>query len=547
MKRELSAEGKKAALELVDEIQATRATRLLKPEEVPKVLLPYQAARQADPSPVRIDEKSRRIGISWGAQAAEAALEAASQPSAGGMDQFYMGYNMRMAAEFIGDCAFFAKAYALTCSRIDVDLETVVIDNEDRDIITYKIKFASGFVVEALSNAPHNWRGRQGHARVDEAAFHPNLGEVVKGALAFLMWGGRVDLVSTHNGEDNQFNEYIKQIKAGSLDWSHHKTTFDDALRQGFYRRVCLVKGWVWSQEAEEKYRAKTYALYPNAEDAAEELDCIPKRGSGVYFSRMLVESCQDTAVPTLRFAQKAEFVLDPNRARETQNWLEAVVGPRLAALNTGKRSAYGQDFGRDGDLSVLWPGQRLDSGAWRVPFAVELRCIPFDCQQQITFYICDNLPLLSKAHFDARGNGQSHAEAAMQRYGLGRVGCIKATAEWYALWFPRYHRAYEDRAITAPGGEDVVLDHQLVVLHQGRPTMSDAKVKGSDGGQRHGDSAVAGVMLWSACMDAGGVAPEIYISRDLPSGQISPASDILQRTAAEDAAFRAVISRGPL
>ena len=76
---------------------------------------------------------------------------------------------------------------------------------------------------------------------------------------------------------------------------------------------------------------------------------------------------------------------------------------------------------------------------------------------------------------------------------------------------------------------------------------MSDAKVKGSDGGQRHGDSAVAGVMLWSACMDAGGVAPEIYISRDLPSGQISPASDILQRTAAEDAAFRAVISRGPL
>lgn len=513
----LSAEEKKAALDLVDEIQATRETRSLTPDEVPKVLLPYQADWHADLEPVRLADKSRRIGFTWGGMAAEAALEAALQPSAGGMDQSYMGYSLRMAAEFIGDCAFFAKAYGLACTAIDPARETVIIDNEDRDIITYKIRFASGFVVEALSNAPHNWRGRQGHARIDEAAFHPNLGEVIKGAMAFLMWGGRVDVVSTHNGEDNIYNDYIKQIKAGTLDWSYHKTTFDDALRQGFYRRVCLVKGWEWSQEAEEKYRAAQYARYPNPEDAAEELDCIPKRGSGAYFSRMLVESCQDADIPTLRFAQPAEFVLAPNRLAVTRAWLEDVVRPHLAAIPTDKRTGYGQDFGRDGDLSVIWPGQEIAPKKWRVPFSVELRRIPFDCQQLIAFYILDELPLMMRAHFDARGNGQSHAEACLQRYGESRVGCIQATPAFYSLWFPRYHRAYEDHGLIVPGGEDVVADHQLVVLTKGRPTMADAKIKGTDGGQRHGDSATAGLMLWSACNDDGQPAAGATINKPQP------------------------------
>jgi hypothetical protein len=62
---------------------------------------------------VRICEKGRRIGFTWGAWAAEAALEAARE--SGGMDQFYMGYNQGMAAEFIGDCATFARWYNIIC------------------------------------------------------------------------------------------------------------------------------------------------------------------------------------------------------------------------------------------------------------------------------------------------------------------------------------------------------------------------------------------------------------------------------------------------
>ena len=35
---------------------------------------------------------------------------------------------------------------------------------------------------------------------IDEAAFHDDLPELLKAALAFTMWGGVVRVISTHNG-----------------------------------------------------------------------------------------------------------------------------------------------------------------------------------------------------------------------------------------------------------------------------------------------------------------------------------------------------------
>lgn len=489
-----------AALELVEEIQDKRASRKLKPAEVPKVLLPYQARWHADHAPVRLAEKSRRIGFSWGSLASEAVLEAAEKKTAGGMDQHYMGYNQAMAAEFIGDCAFFARVFNQAIGKIDVFRDTVILEDERRDILRYKIRFASGNRIEALSSNPYNWRGKQGHARIDEAAFHENLREVIKGALAFRMWGGRVDIVSTHNTEDNTFNEFVKDVLAGQLPWSHHKITFDDALREGFYRRVCLVNGLEWSQEAEQDYRAEIRADYPDAEDAAEELDCVPKRGSGAYFSRMIIEQCQEDGIPILYYGKPSEFVLDPARSEKTQFWIDEVLRPVIEAMPTDCKTAFGQDFGRSGDMSDIWVLQKHDT-YWRTAFLLEMRNIPFDIQKQITLFILRELPLLQNAKFDSRGNGQSHAEAALQEFGPSFVECVMLSAGWYAEWFPKYRSAYEDKSIRVPKSEDIIQDHRLIVLRDGKPAVSAAKVKGSDGKDRHGDSAVAGVLAWAAAV----------------------------------------------
>jgi len=40
------------------------------------------------------------------------------------------------------------------------------------------------------------------------------------------------------------------------------------------------------------------------------------------------------------------------------------------------------------------------------------------------------------------------------------------------------------------------------VVLVKGSPRMSDARTKGADGDDRHGDTAVAGLMMWAAARE---------------------------------------------
>lgn len=511
---ELSQGETKDLLELVEEQQSKRQMIKLKAAEVPKILLPYQARWHADESAVRFGEKSRRIGMSWGALAAEGALEAAlpkSHPK--GMDQFYMGYNMSMAAENIGDVVFWARVYGYAVSEISVrrhrenitvkDDAGRVIRNERRDITTYKVRFDSGHVYEALSSNPHNWRGRQGHARIDEAAFHKNIQEVVKAALAFRLWGGRIDILSTHNGEENQFNLWAQEIKAGKLNWSHHRIDFDQALAEGFYNRICLVTGKTWSKKAEQKFRDEAFADYPDQADALEELLCIPKRGSGAYFSRILIEQCQEEGIPVVSLCKPDEWVIDDKRLTETDTWLKDTIKPIIDNLPNDQRTAYGQDFGRDGDLSVIWILQNDSPRHWRTAFLLELRKIPFDVQARIRDYILGNLPHLHAAKFDARGNGQSHAEGASQKF-FSKVECVMYTQQRYAVDFPKYKSAYEDRSITVPKTEDIITDHRRVVLRKGIPGMDDGRDKGSDGKPRHGDSAVAGLLAWMAASDEG-------------------------------------------
>ncbi len=521
---ELSQGEEKDALELVEEAQSNRTKKKIKGNDVPGILLPYQRRWHEDQSKIRFVTKSRRIGWSWGCLAAEGALEAAQT---NGMDQFYMGYNMAMAAENIGDVAFFARAYGLVSRNLSVTKErhsrTVkqadsdVLVDEKKDIYKYKVQFASGHVYEALSSSPWNWRSRQGHARIDEAAFHKNLNEVIKGALAFLMWGGRLDIVSTHNGADSEYAQLEREVVTGNLkDWSYHKVDFDQALKDGLYKRICLINGEIWTQEKEDKFREETYSVYPSKEDADEELGCIPKRGSGVYFSRLLLEHCHDETIPVLHWQQPPEYVTNPKREQIADKWINDVLKPVIDNLPPDCRSVFGQDFGRTGDLSVIKVMQEIKTGLWKTGFDLELRNIPFDIQRKIVSYILNNIPLFHHAKFDARGNGQSHAEAALQEFSEQKIDCVMLTQGWYAEWFPKYRSAYEDKSIIVNANEDVIADHRLVKSDKGRPYIpNDQKVKGSDGHFRHGDSAVAGLMAWAASQEEGEPAAGATVEND--------------------------------
>lgn len=287
----------------------TDLRNILKKENVrvwqnsPPILLAYQQRWLADKSKIKIAEKSRRIGYSW-ADAAESALEAAR---ALGCSTFYVGYNREMAQQYIKDVAYWAQAYQLAASEIQEE----VIEEEDKAIFIYTIRFVSGHEVSALSSRPANLRSKKGRIRIDEAAFHEDLEELVKAALAIVMWGGQVAIWSTHDGEDNYFNQLIEEVKAGSRDdWSHHKVTLDDAIADGLYKRICLVQNQPWTLEGEFAWRSQLYKRYGDGAD--EELGCIPKRrknGDLVYskFDRYL-NDCNDIPRPSERLHIGMDF-----------------------------------------------------------------------------------------------------------------------------------------------------------------------------------------------------------------------------------------------
>ena len=248
----------------------------------------------------------------------------------------------------------------------------------------------------------------------------------------------------------------------------------------------------------------------------------IPSAGGGVYINRLLVERCQHPDSKVIRLEKPDDFVTNPERTRIIDDWLIDTLKPLIDAM-PGQRTVYGQDFGRSGDLTVLWPMQQQSPTKYHTPFLVELRNIPFDCQEQIVFYLLDNVPLFFHGKFDSRGNGQSIAEKAMQRYGPSRIDCVMLSRPWYNQFFPKYKAALEGQFITVPESEDVVADHRRVILEKGQPKMDDGRDKGSDGKWRHGDTAVAGVLANAATLEEGEPAAGATVNKNKQSTKNQP------------------------
>jgi len=466
------------------------------------ILLPYQGRWAADRAPVKVMEKSRRIGISWG-EAADSTLYASERGKGEKRNVWYIGYTKDMALEFINDCANWARAYNLAASGMEeyeeVDQEEYEGVVQEKKILAFRITFQSGWRITALSSRPSNLRGKQGRVIIDEAAFHDDLAGLLKAALALLIWGGEVRIISTHNGDDNPFNGLVQDIRSGRKPYSLHRVDFDEALADGLYRRICEVLGRPWSPEAEATWRQEVIDFY--GEDAEEELFCVPSQGSGTFLTRALIETCLSEEIPVIRYEQPKSFaeLADHLRYAEVRDWCEETLLPLLKPLRWECNSVVGEDFGRTGDLSVFIPLEEQQNANWRAVFHLELRNMPFQQQEQILYYICDRLPRFRYGAFDARGNGQYLAERAMQRYGASRIAQVMLTEPWYRENMPRYKAAFEDRAILLAKDADVIEDHRAFKVVRGVAKLPETKTKGQDKKQRHGDSGIAGAMAWHA------------------------------------------------
>ena len=466
---------------------------------LPAVLLRYQAKLLATTAVTQlvVCEKSRRIGMTW-AVAADATLTAGSQRAAGGMDVLYIGYNLDMAREFIDTCAMWARAFIPAASGVEEFLfKDQGEGGEDKDINAFRIKFASGYEIVALTSKPRSLRGRQGFVIFDEAAFHDELAELLKAAMALLMWGGKVLVISTHDGADNPFNLLVRDIRSGERAGEVVTVTFEDAIEDGLYERIALTTGKSDSAEAKRAWIDSIMAFY--GQDADEELHCIPKAGSGVWLSAPLIEARMTAEAPVLTLELPGDYLqrTDADRAELMRPFMSELEAA-LSLLDLEPHYAAGFDFARVADLSVLSLLSIEKNLHRREALSIELRNVPGQEQIAIVGDVLSAVrPRLLGAAFDATGMGWIVAEEMGRRFGLrenedsgGLIWAIKFSEDWYRQHMPPLKKAFEDGTLWLGPSDDHVIDLRIVRELRGVPRVPPVRT-GEKGLKRHGDYAI--------------------------------------------------------
>ena len=425
-----------------------------------RTLLAYQDAWVEDDAPVAVIEKSRRIGVSW-AEAYHAVMHAGE----GRGDIYYQSYARDMTRGFIDDCAGWAEDLGIAAGAAG----EVLIADEGKDIQAFRIRLARGHQILAMTSSPRGFRskGRPGDvAVIDEAAFVDNLDEVMKAALAFNTWGGRVRVISTHNGEGNPFNTLCRDIREKRQPGSLHTVTLATALDQGLYRRIAAITGQPDTAEAEAAWEAGLRAQY--GRHAAEELDCIAAAGGGAWIIYDLIRAAakdKRAGLPEHRGAGPCYIGVDVARRRDL--WVAAVL---------------------EDDGGMLWLREMvvLENARFSEQYA------------EVARLVRDHRPL--RILVDQTGMGEAVVEQLQDDHGSLTVEGVLMSAATKLDVASALREAFEDRRIRIPA-DQVLWDD----LHSVRaePTITGAPRliadrKDSDG---HADR------FWAMALAAAGAA----------------------------------------
>ncbi|MDI5994419.1 hypothetical protein DP090_015475 [Pseudomonas sp. MDMC216] len=489
------------------------------------VLMAHQSkwiSMQADLD-IAVCEKGRRTGITF-AQAMTDTITGASEKAAGGDNVWYMADTREKGLEYIGYVAKFSQIVArgqatMVEQHIFVDqLE----DGTSRNIQAFRVRFASGYRVTALSSRPENIHGLQGLVSIDEAALHKNVGHVLESATALLIWGGRIRVWSTHRGKKNPFNQFVQDVRAGRYGKRAKviKIGFDDAVANGLFERVCFMKGTTPTEQAKKDWYQAIRAGYgPRKAAMREELDVIPRDGEGSAIHGVWIDRAMPQERPVLRIVFNDDFPKRPETERETwcATWIAMNLLPVLDEFAAGfnGRWAVGMDFARHRHFSVIKPARISQELRRDVPFLIELANAPTRQQEQILWALLDTLKNWTFAG-DASGPGQTLMEYTGDRYGRaewdekrntwtgGPVHEITLSRPWYGEWMGKYISLFEDGFITLPRDASLEDDHRAVEFIDGIPMVPRIERKDLKDAElvRHGDGAIAGALMNFAALN---------------------------------------------
>ncbi len=426
-----------------------------------RYFLQYQLDWLRDESPVKIWEKSRRIGATY-AQSYEDTREAAK----GLWDVWFSSADESAAREYIAYCAMWAKLFD-TAARY---LGAVVLDS-DHNIKTFVNEFASGKKIHPLSSNPKAFRSKGGKVVLDEFAWHEDPEKMWAAARPCITWGFPLRILSTHNGKSCLYYKFIEGTKKKHLNWSLHTVDIFRAVSDGLVDKILKRTATVQEKDGWLKEQ------HDNCVDEntwLQEYCCVAVDEAAAFLTYEMLHKIE------------REGLLTP---------LDRIAGDLYV----------GMDVGRKKNLSVIWGNEKLGLALYTRIYIV-LEKMPFRKQKEVLWPILGHRTM-RRACIDETGLGMQMAEEARDAFGKFRVEPVTFTNAVKAEIATTLYTYVEDIRLYVPSDPAIREDlHSVkkIVTAAGNIRFDAANTEDS-----HADR------FW-------GCGLSVHAAHDAPSGPVS-------------------------
>ena len=394
------------------------------PDNPEAIFLPFQARWIKDDSRLKLMEKSRQIGVSW---STSYACDERTAAQGARHDQWVSSRDDLQARLFIEDCKMFADIMNLAAK----DLGEIVIEPKTRQT-AFVIEFASGRRIHSMSSNPDAQAGKRGSRVLDEFALHPDPRKLWSIAYPGITWGGNIEVISTHRGSHNFFNQVVREVRENGnpKKISLHRVTLQDALDQGFLFKLQQML------PADDERQAMDEAAYfdlvrsgcADEESFLQEYMCDPADDDVAFLEYDLIASAEYPA---------------------GSDWRQTEQGSLYVGI----------DIGRKHDLTVLWVLEKLGD-TYYTRHVEALRGMRKSDQEKILW------PWIERSRrtcIDATGLGIGWTDDAQDAFGKLKVeGVNFSAAVKETLAYPvRGHM--EDRKLRIPHDPTIRADLRAV------------------------------------------------------------------------------------
>ncbi len=377
-------------------------------EALQSYLFPYQKAWLADHSRYKIWEKSRRIGATY-VQALEDVLDCLKKA---GLAVWFSSADDSAAKEYILYCAHWAKALNRAAEAVSKEF----LDEREGQA-SFSLTFKNGSRINAMSSNPKAFRSKGGKVVLDEFAWHRDQAGLWTAARPVITWGYDVRILSTHNGRQSLFYQFLQAPDSSSKVWSRHHTSIQEAVAQGLADRLLGKK--LTPLERQEWLESERLAC--GSEEAwQQEYCCQPLDESTAFLPYELILSAERPAAEILRPLSQVEGDL-----------------------------YLGFDVARRKDLSVIVALEKSYQFLTTRQLIV-LHNTPFREQRELLFDLL-RLPKVRRLCIDASGLGMNLAEDAQSYFGRYKVEGLNFTAPVKEELATNLRIALEDHRLVIP------------------------------------------------------------------------------------------------